>query len=65
VKRVDVDHRGGPEVLTTVEGEVPRGAGEVLVRRRLVCAGLAFPVHTLTAMVLCAIWPFTPKAPGR
>ena len=41
MKRVIVDHYGGPEVLRIVEGEVPRpGPGEVRVR--VLAAGVSY-----------------------
>src|SRR6478672_12652158 len=41
VKRVVVDHFGGPDVLTVVEDEVPQpGAGEVRVR--VLASGVSF-----------------------
>ena len=41
MKRVVVDHFGGPEVLRVVEDDVPRpGPGEVLVR--VLAAGVSY-----------------------
>ena len=62
MKRVVVDHFGGPEVLTTVEDDVPRpGAGEVLVR--VLAAGVSFTDAQLRAGTYLGV-PRPPFTPG-
>src|SRR5689334_11491364 len=62
MKRVVVDHFGGPEVLTTVEDDVPRpGAGEVLVR--VLAAGVSFTDAQLRAGTYFGV-PKPPFTPG-
>ncbi|MCE3555147.1 medium chain dehydrogenase/reductase family protein [Pseudonocardia sp. RS11V-5] len=62
MKRVVVDHFGGPEVLTTVEDDAPRpGAGEVLVR--VLAAGVSFTDAQLRAGTYLGV-PRPPFTPG-
>ncbi|MEU7817591.1 medium chain dehydrogenase/reductase family protein [Pseudonocardia sp. NPDC049154] len=62
MKRVVVDHFGGPEVLVTVEDEVPRpGPGEVLVR--VLAAGVSFTDAQLRAGTYLGV-PRPPFTPG-
>jgi NADPH:quinone reductase-like Zn-dependent oxidoreductase len=60
--RVIVDHFGGPEVLRTVEDEVPRpGQGEVLVR--VLAAGVSYTDAMLRAGTYLGV-PSPPFSPG-
>jgi len=62
MKRVVVDHFGGPEVLKVVEDVVPRpGHGEVLVR--VVAAGVSFTDAQLRAGTYLGV-PKPPFTPG-
>ena len=61
MKRVVVDHFGGPEVLQVVEDDAPRpGSGEVLVR--VLAAGVSFTDAQLRAGTYLGVPkpPFTP-----
>jgi NADPH:quinone reductase-like Zn-dependent oxidoreductase len=63
MKRVVVDHFGGPEVLSVVEADVPRpGAGEVRVR--VMAAGVSFTDAQLRAGTYIAGAPKPPFTPG-
>src|SRR5215208_3471615 len=63
MKRVVVDHFGGPEVLRVVEDDVPRpGAGEVRVR--VMAAGVSFTDAQLRAGTYIAGAPKPPFTPG-
>jgi NADPH:quinone reductase len=63
VKRVIVDHYGGPDVLRIVEGEVPRpGPGEVRVK--VLAAGVSFTDAQLRAGTYIAGAPKPPFTPG-
>src|SRR4051812_27241183 len=63
MKRVVVDHYGGPEVLKIVEGEDPRpGAGEV--RIRVLAAGVSFTDAQLRAGTYIPGGPKPPFTPG-
>jgi NADPH:quinone reductase len=63
MKRVVVDHYGGPEVLKVVEGEDPRpGPGEVCVR--VLAAGVSFTDAQLRAGTYIAGAPKPPFTPG-
>jgi NADPH:quinone reductase len=62
MKRVVVDHFGGPEVLKVVEDEVPRpGPGEVCVR--VLAAGVSFTDAMLRAGTYLGV-PHPPFTPG-
>ena len=62
MKRVVVDHFGGPEVLTVVEDEDPRpGPGEVRVR--VLAAGVSFTDAQLRAGTYLGV-PKPPFTPG-
>src|SRR5438132_980931 len=62
MKRVVVDHYGGPEVLTVVEDNDPRpGPGEVLVR--VLAAGVSFTDSQLRAGTYLGV-PKPPFTPG-
>ena len=62
MKRVVVDHFGGPDVLTVVEDEVPRpGPGEVRVR--VLAAGVSFTDAQLRAGTYLGV-PRPPFTPG-
>ena len=62
MKRVVVDHYGGPEVLKVVEAEVPRpGPGEVRVR--VLAAGVSFTDSQLRAGTYIG-GPKPPFTPG-
>src|SRR6266571_1984433 len=62
MKRVVVDHFGGPEVLMVVEDEVPRpGLGEVRVR--VLAAGVSFTDAQLRAGTYLGV-PKPPFTPG-
>ena len=62
MKRVVVDHFGGPEVLKVVEEEVPRpGPGEV--RARVLAAGVSFTDSQLRAGTYLGV-PKPPFTPG-
>jgi NADPH:quinone reductase-like Zn-dependent oxidoreductase len=62
VKRVIVDHYGGPEVLRLVEGDDPRpGPGEVRVR--VLAAGVSFTDSQLRAGTYLGV-PKPPFTPG-
>jgi NADPH:quinone reductase-like Zn-dependent oxidoreductase len=62
MKRVVVDHFGGPEVLRVVEDAVPRpGQGEVLVR--VLAAGVSFTDALLRAGTYLGV-PKPPFTPG-
>jgi len=62
MKRVVVEHFGGPEVLRAVEGREPRpGAGEVLVR--VLAAGVSFTDALLRAGTYLGV-PRPPFTPG-
>lgn len=62
MKRVVVDHYGGPEVLKVVEAEVPEpGDGEV--RLRLLAAGVSFTDAQLRAGTYLGV-PKPPFTPG-
>jgi len=62
MKRVVVDHFGGPEVLKVVEDEVPRpGPGEVRVR--VLAAGVSFTDAQLRAGTYLGV-PKPPFTPG-
>ncbi len=62
MKRVVVDHFGGPEVLTVVEADVPRpGPGEVRVR--VLAAGVSFTDAQLRAGTYIGV-PKPPFTPG-
>ena len=60
MKRVVVDHYGGPEVLRVVEDEDPRpGPGEVLVR--VLAAGVSYTdAMPASARIWACLPPFTP-----
>lgn len=63
MKRVVVDHYGGPEVLSIVEEADPRpGPGEVLVR--VLAAGVSFTDAQLRAGTYIAGAPKPPFTPG-
>ena len=63
MKRVVVDHFGGPEVLKVVEEGVPRpGQGEVLVR--VLAAGVSFTDSQLRAGTYIPGGPKPPFTPG-
>lgn len=63
MKRVIVDHYGGPEVLRLVEEEDPQpGAGEVLVR--VLAAGVSFTDAQLRAGTYLPGAPKPPFTPG-
>jgi NADPH2:quinone reductase len=63
MKRVVVDHYGGPEVLKIVEGEDPRpGPGEV--RIRVLAAGVSFTDAQLRAGTYIPGGPKPPFTPG-
>src|SRR4249919_906717 len=63
MKRVVVDHYGGPEVLRVVEGEDPRPApGEVGVR--VLAAGVSFTDSQLRAGTYIPGGPKPPFTPG-
>jgi NADPH:quinone reductase len=63
MKRVIVDHYGGPEVLKVVEGEDPRpGPGEVRVR--VLAAGVSFTDSQLRAGTYIPGGPKPPFTPG-
>jgi NADPH:quinone reductase-like Zn-dependent oxidoreductase len=63
MKRVIVEHYGGPEVLRLVEEEDPRpGAGEVLVR--VLAAGVSFTDAQLRAGTYLPGAPKPPFTPG-
>jgi NADPH:quinone reductase-like Zn-dependent oxidoreductase len=63
MKRVIVDHYGGPEVLRIVEGEIPRpGPGEVRVR--VLAAGVSFTDSQLRAGTYIPGGPKPPFTPG-
>src|SRR5918994_7109299 len=63
MKRVVVDHYGGPEVLKVVEEEDPRpGRGEVLVR--VLAAGVSFTDAQLRAGTYLPGAPKPPFTPG-
>src|SRR3954452_19106606 len=63
MKRVVVDHFGGPEVLMMVEGDDPRpGPGEVLVR--VLAAGVSFTDSQLRAGTYLPGAPKPPFTPG-
>jgi len=63
MKRVVVDHYGGPEVLKVVEEEDPRpGRGEVRVR--VLAAGVSFTDAQLRAGTYIAGGPKPPFTPG-
>jgi NADPH:quinone reductase-like Zn-dependent oxidoreductase len=63
MKRVVVDHFGGPEVLKVVEEEDPRpGPGEVLVR--VLAAGVSFTDSQLRAGTYLPGAPKPPFTPG-
>jgi Alcohol dehydrogenase GroES-like domain len=63
MKRVVVDHFGGPEVLRVVEEEAPRpGPGEVLVR--VLAAGVSFTDAQLRAGTYIPGGPKPPFTPG-
>ena len=63
MKRVVVDHFGGPEVLRVVEDDVPRpGAGEVRVK--VLAAGVSFTDAQLRAGTYIAGAPKPPFTPG-
>src|SRR5512132_251847 len=58
MKRVVVDHFGGPEVVRVLEEDAPRpGAGEVRVR--VLAAGVSFS----DALLRAGIYPGGPKPP--
>ena len=62
MKRVVVDHYGGPEVLTVVEDNDPRpGPGEVRVR--VLAAGVSFTDSQLRAGTYLGV-PKPPFTPG-
>jgi NADPH2:quinone reductase len=63
MKRVVVDHYGGPEVLKVVEDDVPRpGPGEVRVR--VLAAGVSFTDAQLRAGTYLPGAPKPPFTPG-
>src|SRR5690242_12356178 len=63
MKRVVVDHFGGPEVLKVVEEESPRpGSGEVLVK--VLAAGVSFTDSQLRAGTYLPGAPKPPFTPG-
>ena len=63
MRRVVVDHFGGPEVLKVVEEEDPRpGSGEVLVR--VLAAGVSFTDSQLRAGTYLPGAPKPPFTPG-
>jgi NADPH2:quinone reductase len=63
MKRVVVDHYGGPDVLKVVDEEVPRpGPGEVLVK--VLAAGVSFTDAQLRAGTYIAGAPKPPFTPG-
>ena len=62
MKRVVVDHFGGPEVLTVIDDEVPRpGPGEVRVR--VLAAGVSYTDAMLRAGSYLGV-PKPPFTPG-
>src|SRR5512132_3102672 len=62
MKRVVVDHYGGPEVLKVLEDDVPRpGPGEVRVR--VLAAGVSFTDSQLRAGTYLGV-PKPPFTPG-
>jgi NADPH2:quinone reductase len=62
MKRVVVDHYGGPEVLTVVEADDPRpGPGEVLVK--VLAAGVSYTDAMLRAGTYLGV-PKPPFTPG-
>ena len=62
MKRVIVDHYGGPEVLKLVDGDTPRpGTGEVGVR--VLAAGVSFTDSQLRAGTYLGV-PKPPFTPG-
>jgi NADPH:quinone reductase-like Zn-dependent oxidoreductase len=62
MKRVVVDHYGGPEVLRVIEDEVPQpGPGEVRVR--VLAAGVSFTDSQLRAGTYLGV-PKPPFTPG-
>jgi NADPH:quinone reductase-like Zn-dependent oxidoreductase len=63
MKRVVVDHFGGPEVFRVVEEDAPRpGPGEVLVR--VLAAGVSFTDAQLRAGTYIPGGPKPPFTPG-
>src|SRR5919206_586282 len=63
MKRVVVDHYGGPEVLTVIEDDDPRpGPGEVRVR--MLAAGVSFTDAQLRAGTYIPGGPKPPFTPG-
>jgi NADPH:quinone reductase len=62
MKRVVVDHFGGPEVLKVVEAEIPE-PGEREVRLRLLAAGVSFTDAQLRAGTYLGV-PKPPFTPG-
>src|SRR5690242_13128169 len=63
MKRVLVDHFGGPEVVTVVDADVPRpGPGEVRVR--VLAAGVSFTDSQLRAGTYIPGGPKPPFTPG-
>ena len=63
VKRVVVDHCGGPEVLKVVEDDVPQ-PGEGEVRVRVLAAGVSFTDSQLRAGTYIPGGPKPPFTPG-
>ena len=63
IKRVVVDHCGGPEVLEVVEDDVPR-PGEGEVRVRVLAAGVSFTDSQLRAGTYIPGGPKPPFTPG-
>ena len=62
MKRVVVDHFGGPDVLQVVEGRSSRGPGEVRVR--VLAAGVSFTDAQLRAGTYLSGAPKPPFTPG-
>src|SRR5438067_11484677 len=63
MKRVIVDHYGGPEVVKVVEDDVPKpGQGEVRVR--VLAAGVSFTDSQLRAGTYIPGGPKPPFTPG-
>ena len=63
IKRVVVDHNGGPEVLMVVEDDVP-WPGEGEVRVRVLAAGVSFTDSQLRAGTYIPGGPKPPFTPG-
>src|SRR5947208_10915419 len=63
MRRVLVDHHGGPEVITVVDGESPRPA-EGEVRVKVLAAGVSFTDAQLRAGTYIPGGPKPPFTPG-